>query len=587
MSSNIEVKFKFDTGWYNISDKTRIKDFFVEKHMYKSLKPVTDICRFKIKYDQLILSKLLLATYDIEAIITKNGQPYFKGVVKPSYTMKSKARVEWVEVQLDDNGFKLDKSVNEDFVLTNVYLCNYQVVSSATENGTKNSLVHYLLYKAGYDSSAFDYPILATHNSSPIYLSFFTHLKNEPNTDNKALSKIPYGGSYKELLTNILFQYGYVYYFDEAGRIRLFNFRDTNIVATKTVNNTNLIDTLTVQKNEPTYDAVEISWYGKESLTDQLLFADDGGTASSANPYGNIRVEPSAYYPTTSNATTMTDVYYNIQFEDGRTAEDIIAITDTSLDTEYYGFDYQYTNTWTETVTTTSKQPVYGWKLVDSYEMYTWFPFKPSWVNGTTIRATYLKYECRGFLCAKDGHKWRIDTYAWTVTGYQDVTAGTEVEKTEVITEYKAPNVLQEVQWFPLSFKLRIKNQSLLYPVYIRKLHVRGDVVLRSALNVVRENYTPYTERMLKYKANYIYDTDYASLLAESLQSYFDQSSYTYDGKCTEDLKVGDWVLLTDNNFQNVNNFPVENKRCLVVSVRENEFTGEKTYSFEQYKDVV
>lgn len=583
MSSNIEVKFKFDTGWYNISDKTRIKDFFVEKHMYKSLKPVTDICRFKIKYDQLILSKLLLATYDIEAIITKNGQPYFKGVVKPSYTMKSKARVEWVEVQLDDNGFKLDKSVNEDFVLTNVYLCNYQVVSSATENGTKNSLVHYLLYKAGYDSSAFDYPILATHNSSPIYLSFFTHLKNEPNTDNKALSKVPYGGSYKELLTNILFQYGYVYYFDEAGRMRLFNFRDTNVVATKTVNNTNLIDTLTVQKNEPTYDAVEISWYGKEDVKDVQLYGFD---------IDNLEVKAGEYFPETSNATTMTEVYYNVDIttEQGKkSAEDIIAITNTRLDPEYHGFDT--VETVVERVWVEANTRVYdwGWKLIDSYEIYTWFPIKPSWVNDKTIRATYLKYECRGFLCTKDGHKWRIDTYAYTQLDtyvIKDEGYWKETTKTLPGPTIQA-NVLEEKQWLPLSFKLRIKNQSLLYPMYIRKLRAYGDVIFRSALNIVRENYTPYTERMLKYKANYIYDTDYASLLAESLQSYFDQSSYTYDGKCTEDLKVGDWVLLTDNNFQNVNNFPVENKRCLVVSVRENEFTGDKTYSFEQYKDVV
>ena len=588
MSSNIQVSFKFDNGWYNVSSKTRVKDFFTEKHLYKSLKPVTDICRFKIKYDQLILSKLLLATYDIEAIITKNGQPYFKGVVKPSYSMKSKSRVEWVDIQLDDNGYKLDKSVNQDFVLSNIYLCNSSVVTSATENGTKQSLVHYLLYKAGYDASVFSYPVTAKHNGSPILLSFFTHLKEDPKTDNAALSKIPYGGSYKELLTNVLFQYGFVYYFDEAGRIRLFSYKDVNVSpGTNVLNNTNMLDTLNVDKNEPTYDAVEISWYGKESLTNQTLFVDDGGTASSANPYGNIRVDAGKYYPTTSNASTMTEAYYNIKFEDGRSTEDVIAISNPVLDTQYYGYDYTYTRTWTENVTTTTKTPVYGWILGSSEEMYTWFPFKPAWVNDTSIRATYLKYECRGFLCCKDGHKWRIDYYYWGVTGYTESSAGSTVEKSEVITEYKAPNVTQEVQWLPLSFKIRIKNNSALYPVFIRKFHVRGDIILRTALNVTRANYSPYTERMLKYKASYIYDENYADVLTEALQSYFDQSSYTYSTKSLIDYKVGDWVLLTDNNFKNVNGFPVENKRCLIVSVTENEFTNEKTYSLEQYNNYV
>jgi hypothetical protein len=582
LSSSIIVKFKFDTGWYDVSNKTRVKDFFTEKYIYKSLKPTIDICRFKIKYDQFILSKLLLATYDIEAVVTRDGKPYFKGVVKPSYLMKSKSKVEWVEVQLDDNGYKLDKSINEDFILNNVYLCNSNVVTSATENGCKQSLVHYLLYKAGYDASVFEYPLV-----SNIVLSYFIHLKAQPDTNNDALSKIPYGGSYKELLTNILFQYGFTYYFDDAGRIRLFNYKDTNIAASTSVNNTNMIDTLTVEKNEPTYDAVEISWYGNEVLRDQLLFVDDGGTASGLHPYGNMYVAPNTYYPTTSNANTMTDVYYNIQFEDGRKTEDIISINNTVLDTTYYGYDQEVTNTWQETVTSTKDEPIYGWVLVDSYTMYTWFPVKPGFVNGTTIKAHYIGYYCRGFLCYKDGHKWRIDTYAWTVTGYKKVTVGTVVEKQSITIVYKAPSITEEVVWNALSFKLRIKNKSTQYPMWIRKLHVRGDVVLRSILNITRNNYSQYTERMMKYKANYIYDDNYATLLSSALRSYFEQSSYTYKVKCTEELKVGQWVLLTDNNFQNVNNFPVQNKRCLVVSVKENEYTNEKTYLLEQYKDLI
>lgn len=589
MSSNIQVKFKFDTGWYDASSKTMTKDFFTEKYLYKSLKPVTDICRFKIKYDQFILSKLLLATYDIEVEVLKNGQPFFKGVVKPSYTMKSKSRVEWVEVQLNDNSFKLDKSINDNFVLSNVYLCNSNVVTSSTENGTKNSLVHYLLYKAGYDASSFSFPIVLTEDGSPILLSFFTHLKSQPESNNVVLSKVPYGGSYKELLTNVLFQYGYVYRFDEAGRIRIFNYKDTNINTSNVLNNTNMIDNLTVQKNEPTYDAVEISWYGKEVLTNQLLYADDGGEVSSAYPFGNIRLNAGEYYPKTSNASTMTDAYYNIQFEDGRSTEDIISIINTKPNIEYYGYNNETVRTWNEYVTVISKQPVYGWKKIDgaSYYIYTWFPIKPSWANDTNLRAVYIGYECRGFLCALDGHKWRIDSYSWSIVDYKYVRVGDTVEKSETITEYEAPNVVQEIEWLPFYFKLRIKNASLLYPVFIRKLHVRGDVVLRSNLNITRANYSPYTERMLKYKANYIYDQDYATKLSDALQSYYDQSSYIYTVKSNENLKVGDWVLLTDNNFENVNGFPVENKRCIVVSIKENEFTGEKTYSLEQYQDYV
>jgi hypothetical protein len=44
-------------------------------------------------------------------------------------------------------------------------------------------------------------------------------------------------------------------------------------------------------------------------------------------------------------------------------------------------------------------------------------------------------------------------------------------------------------------------------------------------------------------------------------------------------------VLLTDNNFQNVDGFPVENKRCLVVSRKDEEFLSKHTYFLEEYAD--
>jgi len=589
MGANFTVQFKFDDGWTNVTLKTRVKEFFRESFLYNKLKPTGDICKFKLKYDQNIISKLLLATYDIQAQVLKDSQPYFRGIVSPSYKMKSKARVEWVDVTLEDNGYILENKISSDIQKSSIYLCNSDVVTAWTDAGTNGSLLHNILFNAGYESFVMPSSIHAySSGTTHIQLNYFTHLVEAPPSGNDALSKIPYGGSYKELLTNLLFQYGYTYYFNESGQIQLFSFMNTNISpGSNVINNTNMYDTLEVIKNEPTYDSAEISFYGQETLTDQLLFADDNGTSSATYPYGNIAVSPAGYYPENTNSTTLSSGYYNIDFSDGRKTEDIVSVVNTYLDTEYYGYDLFVQNIIEVPNTATRQEPIMGWVKVDSYNIWTWFKSLPNWVNGTNLRGTYLGYKCRGFLCLKNGHEWRIDVYAWSVTGYQTVPVGGTITVDESYTQYIPTDntVTQELVSQALSFQLRIHNINILYPVYIRKLHIRGDVVLRTTLNIARDNYSANSEKMFSYMAKYIYTTPVAEQLADAIYHYYQDSSYTFTCKSFADYPIGTWLLLTDNNFQNVYEFPVENIRCLVVGKKVNEFTGEMSYTLEKYAD--
>jgi len=609
----VELDFQDGNGWVDITSITRAKEFYRERHLYNNLNPTVDICRFKIQYDQLVLSNLLLTQDNIKARIRRGAglEDYFYGYVNPDYKIKSSTRVDWIEIRLVDNAFLLDSPVTKVLQYAGVKLADY--------TDTSNSLVHKILNDAGFnwddvgDIQAFD-----STGSNLIEISYFTHLPTAPSRDNKAMSQIPYGGSYEEVLTNLLFQHGFTYYFDESGDFQIFDFRNTNVNPGSNVfNNSNMIGTFNFQKKSPRYEAAEITWQDEETITDLTIFRDTEGTDNAIYPNGNIRVGPGDFYPRNATDSFIPEGYFNPVFEDGRSAEDIIAVYNPQIETEYYGEDVVTTETKTRTeeFTYTSQEPVYGWKLNKQWtECHDPFKSIVTAVQGLFVNNTkYLnithvggcwtgcfnrsKLTRFGFgdwrwvtvtSCPIPGFKFRFDEYVYTVTGYTTVehTGGEEVEYEETIEEYFDPAYTQSFEALPLSFKLRIKNTGT-HDLYIRRLQIKGDVRLKGVPTITKDQRSGETEKVFRYDAGYIHDSDSAMGLANAVYDYFNNSTYSYILKSDTLYEPGTWVQLTDENFENVSGFPVENKRCLIVSRKDEEFTGTHYYTLEEYADYV
>lgn len=608
----VEFDFGDGAGWENVSLLTRMKEFYRERYIYNALTPTVDSCRFRMKYDQNILSKILLASGDIKArIFDQDSSDYFFGFVNPNYKIKSKTRVEWIEIRLIDNNYILEKRIASNLQYADIKLMDYTDPS--------NSLVHKILLDSGATAAEIGNVIAYESDGiTPIAIPYFTHLKEQPNSENAALRDIPYGGTYQQVLTDILFQYGFTYYFDQHGELRLFDFKNTNVepgVGAR-FDNTNMIGALDFDKKRPRYEAVEIAWQEEELLTDQILFKDTTGQ-NSIYEHCNIPISAGEYYPPNATSSFIPEGYYNPNFSDGRDATDIIAVYNASLEAEYEGEEVETTTTVTTTVTNTytRRVPVFDWKsesvvyechdpvtsiITAGRKIFTNTKYQEiSNVGGCwTGCFNYSIYQRFGFrdwrwveytACPIPGFKWKFETFVYTVVRYdtEEYTEDEEVSTDVTNTTITDPAYTQDFETLPLSFKLRIKNNSTEHLLNIRKLQITGDVRMKGIPSTTRVELSGATDRTFSYAADYLHTQDETSKLANAIYDYYRHSTYKYQLQSHTLYEPGEWVYITDNNFLNVNGFPVENKRCLIVSRKDEEFSETHTYILEEYRDYV
>jgi hypothetical protein len=67
----VEFDFQDGTGWIDVSEYTRLREFKRERHVYNKLKPTIDSCSFKIKYNSQLINRLLFNENDIKVRVNK------------------------------------------------------------------------------------------------------------------------------------------------------------------------------------------------------------------------------------------------------------------------------------------------------------------------------------------------------------------------------------------------------------------------------------------------------------------------------------------------------------------------------------
>lgn len=390
----VEFDFQDGNGWIDISSYTLARELRRQRYVYKQLKPTIDECTFKIRYNETLINRLLFTENDIKARVRKVSfydktiddgedeysedviEDYFIGWVEKDYKMKSSSRVDWIDISLIDNNYMLDKSIQKTYTFKDAYLMNHF--------DKDNSIIHQILYDAGFTDDLI-FEDVAMKNFESIVIEHLKHLVSEPlDNSNAALSELPYGGSYQEIITNLLFQYGYTYFFTTSGQFRLFDFKANTSAVTSgpwfnEINNSNMIGDLTFQKKSPNYESAEITWNSREYYQDVILFNDSTGSLGleSKYPYCKIPIAAGGYYPDNATSSFIPEVAYLVQFEDGKTTDDIISVESAYLLDEYEApkagsivanTKAEYWDpeaTWIEAYTPTPK-PIYDWKAVDT-----------------------------------------------------------------------------------------------------------------------------------------------------------------------------------------------------------------------------
>lgn len=236
-----------------------INDFVKQEILYNdSLRPADTTCSFSLVPDLTIYNYLRgIKTEDIPVRIYKDSVPYFYGYIRKTFNIQKTQRLEPVKIECVSPSFLLKRKIG-----TNISYTNLTVTQVLTN----------LLTLAGITSYS-----LPTISST---LPGFMVVAGE-------------GETYYKYIQDILYEYGYTFYFDEEGEFVAYNLVPVSLATTKQFDGTNCLQKIEQVKKEEAKEEVIVEWTGTRTLTNSIVFSDTTNAQSGYKCY--IEVPPNGY----------------------------------------------------------------------------------------------------------------------------------------------------------------------------------------------------------------------------------------------------------------------------------------------------
>jgi hypothetical protein len=302
MSWLFRVDFQDGSGWRDITSLVNEQSMRKKVTLWNDLKPVADTLTFLMRYDSTIVNLLLTNEKDILFNCQESSVDYFTGFVRPNFDISTRTRVDQTKIECIDRNWLLTRKIDTSFQYS-----SYKVHTAAS---VSTSIVHQLLLLAGLVAGDI------TPDDIDKTIDYFVNIRGEQ--------------TYAQALTRLLYEFGYVYYFDESGKFCTYDFLPTSTSTAKefgaTSSNKNIIGRLIIKKRLENYEGVDVWYWTHETLGSIIVFSEttNGDTAQKCN----ISVAAGEYYPSGSGTH---DVFAEYAV-DGR---EIITVTSPALDDEF------------------------------------------------------------------------------------------------------------------------------------------------------------------------------------------------------------------------------------------------------------
>lgn len=222
----------------------------------EDLEPTLDTCRFSVTYRQEIGLGLISTRDDIPCRITRAGVPWFTGYIRPVTEIALGVGDSTIELEVVDQGYRLRRSPSAELHFTGLQICN--------PANRANSIVHQVLYAAGY----VDADILI----------------NETISETSDVSILT-DKTYWDELHGLLFDYGFVFFHDDAGRIRIYPWLvDTVPSPSATIADGQVIESMRISRDDRDDDTFRVRFFsrhtreGVQLLHQQVNVVSAGGT---------------------------------------------------------------------------------------------------------------------------------------------------------------------------------------------------------------------------------------------------------------------------------------------------------------------
>ena len=246
-----------------------VSSFNQREVLHQSLKQADDSIRLSAPFSADIWN-FLNANKLIKAKITKDGEIYFTGFVRPDFDFSKIQRFQPIQLEL----------VNATYITS-----FYEIESSiAYKNTTLGTIVSDLLARAeitNQDTSFLDEPII--------------------------FDIIEEGTTVKDALSQILFEYGYFWDFDKNGEFTVQKIYNENVTPLVALDGSNILEKAQVSKKEQEFDRVELEYEQYEKFENILIFQDNTGSGTNKGCF--IELAPGKYLGQVEGETSYDITY--------------------------------------------------------------------------------------------------------------------------------------------------------------------------------------------------------------------------------------------------------------------------------------
>jgi hypothetical protein len=255
-----------DFGAGDVEIGTYCHDLTKTQRLHNDLRSTVNTCAFTVS-DETVANSFLTSDDFCPVTITKDAAAWFTGLVRPTFSAQVDAGLAGLGVECVDNGILLQKTVE-----TPVYYAGYKVCDTVTPAA---SILHQLFYAAGFAAGDLS---LTTINKTIAYYAIDPADKT----------------TYWDVISQLCFEYGYVFYCRDDGLFTLVDLFPTAYASPALVDD-DIYHGLQVQKQERQYEAARVEWHPQRSLSNQLVFEDT--TGSDGKTPCHIDVAALDYYP--------------------------------------------------------------------------------------------------------------------------------------------------------------------------------------------------------------------------------------------------------------------------------------------------
>lgn len=284
---------------YDITSYVDVPSIKRTLSLHSKLKATTNKCELEMLYDAAIWALFMVYKRHF-ILITKDGAPYFTGVISPNFSHTIKPGKKTIKLTAEDYSLSLLKQT----ITTTIALNNYYVCSTSHP---LQSILHYLATLAGV-TLASDLPDM------PQTVPLLVVLADDKKT-------------IKDILEAVLYEFCKVPYFYADGTLTIVDAINMGDITTSSaLDASNIRGEPELKKSPEAYDDIRITYDSLELKSGITVFKDASGATGSLDCNIELAATGDAsgkdYYPTNSGAT---EVYSEWSSPDGYEIKSVVS----------------------------------------------------------------------------------------------------------------------------------------------------------------------------------------------------------------------------------------------------------------------